>query len=150
MTAFRKARLTDVPAIIRLLADDPLGAAREVVSEPPDPRYLEAFAAIEADANQLLAVAEEAGAVVGTMQLSFIPGLTRTGLWRGQIEGVRIAESLRGQGVGERFFAWAFERFRDRGCALVQLTSDKTRPDAIRFYERLGFTASHEGLKRAL
>ncbi|HMB47899.1 MAG TPA: GNAT family N-acetyltransferase, partial [Afifellaceae bacterium] len=84
------------------------------------------------------------------MQISFIPGLSRTGMWRGQIEGVRIAADRRGTGLGRQFFEWAFDRLREHGCALVQLTSDKSRSDAMRFYERLGFTASHEGLKKPL
>ncbi len=97
-----------------------------------------------------MAVALEGDKVVGCMQLSFIPGLSRTGMWRGQIEGIRIAADHRGAGLGERFFKWAFDRFRQRNCRMVQLTSDKARPDAIRFYEKLGFRASHEGLKRPL
>lgn len=151
MHAFRKARRDDLAAIIRLLADDKLGQSREVVSEPVDARYEEAFAAIEADANQLLAVAVDGNdGVVGCLQLSFIPGLSRTGMWRGQIESVRIADGQRGSGLGSAFIEWAVERAVERGCGLVQLTSDKARPDAIRFYENLGFVASHEGLKRSL
>ena len=84
------------------------------------------------------------------MQLTFVPGLSRTGMWRGQIEGVRISSSHRGSGLGKRFFEWAFDRFRERGCGLVQLTSDKARPDAIHFYETLGFKASHEGMKLSI
>lgn len=138
-------------AIIALLADDRLGSTREVVSDPVDPRYREAFAAIEADGNQLLAVAvDETGTVVGCLQLSFVPGLSRTGMWRGQIESVRIAADQRGSGLGSQFIQWAVERAGERGCGLVQLTSDKARPEAIRFYERLGFVASHEGLKLSL
>jgi len=147
---FRKVVQADLPHIIALLADDPLGSAREIVSDPVDPRYCSAFEAIDRDTNQLLAVAADAGQVVGCMQLSFIPGLSRTGMWRGQIESVRIAENYRGTGLGQRFMEWAVDRFSERGCELVQLTSDKTRPDAIRFYEKLGFTASHEGMKLLL
>ncbi len=151
MISFRKAIVADLPAIIRLLADDTLGQSREVVSDPVDALYAEAFAAIEADGNQLLAVAvDEDGQIVGCLQLSFIPGLSRTGMWRGQIESVRIAASQRGSGLGSRMIEWAVERAGERGCGLVQLTSDKARPDAIRFYEKLGFTASHEGLKRPI
>ena len=138
-------------AIIALLADDRLGSTREVVSDPVDPRYRKGFAAIEADGNQLLAVAvDETGTVVGCLQLSFVPGLSRTGMWRGQIESVRIAADQRGSGLGSQFIQWAVERAGERGCGLVQLTSDKARPEAIRFYERLGFVASHEGLKLSL
>lgn len=103
-----------------------------------------------ADPNQLLAVAESAGRVVGTLQLSFIPGLSRLGMTRGQIEAVRIATSHRSAGAGQAMFDWAIGQCRARGCALVQLTTDKTRPDAHRFYERLGFVASHEGYKLGL
>ncbi|OHV77400.1 GNAT family N-acetyltransferase [Rhizobium sp. LCM 4573] len=151
MFSFRKARHDDLPAIIGLLADDALGQSREVVSDPVDARYEQAFAAIEADANQLLVVAVDGNdGVVGCLQLSFIPGLSRTGMWRGQIESVRIASSQRGGGLGSALIEWAVERAAERGCGLVQLTSDKARPDAIRFYEKLGFVASHEGLKRNL
>ncbi|MBY5556976.1 GNAT family N-acetyltransferase [Rhizobium leguminosarum] len=151
MHNFRLARLSDLAAIVRLLGDDDLGGAREIVSDPVDARYLSAFAAIEADANQLLAVATDAAdQVVGSLQLSFLPGLSRTGMWRGQIESVRVARDLRGSGLGAQFIEWAIAQCAERGCGLVQLTSDKTRGDAIRFYERLGFVASHEGLKRTL
>lgn len=140
----RRATAADLDAIVALLADDMLGAGRE---KPGDPAYAAAFAAIEADPNQLLAVAEEAGRVVGCLQLSFIPGLSRLGMWRGQIESVRIAASHRGAGLGRRMFEWAIGECRARGCGLVQLTTDKARPDARRFYESLGFAASHEGMK---
>jgi ribosomal protein S18 acetylase RimI-like enzyme len=145
--AFRRATAADLPAIVALLADDMLGATRE---RPGDPAYDAAFAAIEADPNQFLAVVEEAGHVIGCLQLSFIPGLSRLGMWRGQIESVRIAASHRGGGLGRRMFEWAIEACRARGCGLVQLTTDKARPDALRFYEALGFVASHEGMKLAL
>ncbi|MEI1250230.1 GNAT family N-acetyltransferase [Rhizobium aouanii] len=151
MHNFRLARLSDLAAIVRLLGDDDLGGAREIVSDHVDARYLSAFAAIEADANQLLAVATDAAdQVVGCLQLSFLPGLSRTGMWRGQIESVRVARDLRGSGLGAQFIEWAIAQCAERGCGLVQLTSDKARGDAIRFYERLGFVASHEGLKRTL
>ncbi len=145
---FRRARLNDLSVIVGLLADDPLGSKRENPTEPPDPRYVAAFAALDADSNQLLAVVEGPdGIILGCLQLSFIPGLTRLGMWRGQIEGVRIAASRRGEGLGQRMFEWAIDECRRRGCGLVQLTTDKTRPDAHRFYEALGFVASHEGMK---
>jgi ribosomal protein S18 acetylase RimI-like enzyme len=151
MHSFRAARRCDLVAIIELLADDDLGKTREIASDPPDPRYILAFAAIDTDPNQLLAVATDDGdRVLGCLQLTFIPGLSRTGTWRGQIESVRIARSVRGSGLGSRFIEWAVERSAEHGCGLVQLTSDKTRPDSIRFYEQLGFVASHEGLKRNL
>ena len=148
---FRRARESDLPAIIAMLADDALGRSREVVSDPVDERYRAAFAAIVADENQLLAVAVNADdQPVGCLQLTFIPGLSRSGMWRGQIESVRITETERGTGLGTRFIKWAIGVCRDRGCKLVQLTSDKSRADSIRFYERLGFMASHEGMKLTL
>jgi ribosomal protein S18 acetylase RimI-like enzyme len=151
MHVFRSARQSDLADIIRLLADDDLGSTREVVSDPTDARYLAAFAAIDADPNQLLAVAsDQAGRVIGCLQLSFLPGLSRAGMWRGQIESVRIAKDHRGSGLGSQFIEWAIARCAEHGCGLVQLTSDKTRVDSIRFYEKLGFVASHEGLKRNL
>ncbi|TVR07254.1 MAG: GNAT family N-acetyltransferase [Salinarimonadaceae bacterium] len=150
MTTFRRAERLDLDVIVRLLADDPLGAGREAPGEPLDPRYLAAFEAIDRDANQLLLVAEEAGEVVGCLQLTFIPGVTRAGMWRGQIEGVRIAASQRGRGLGRKLFLHAIERCRARGCGLVQLTTDASREDAHGFYEALGFIPSHVGMKLAL
>lgn len=147
---FRRARAADLMAIVRLLADDEIGQSREVVSDPPHPDYLAAMGAIERDPNQLLAVAELVGEVVGCLQLSFIPGLSRRGMWRGQIEAVRIAASARGRGLGRAMFAWAIGECRARGCGLVQLTTDKERPEAHRFYESLGFRATHEGMKMGL
>ena len=147
---FRRATAADLPAIIALLADDVLGRGREDASSPPNSRYVQAFAAIDRDANQMMIVVESAGSVVGCLQLSFIPGLSRLGAWRGQIESVRIASSLRGSGLGRAMFEWAIARCRERGCELVQLTTDKARPDALRFYESLGFKASHEGMKLSL
>jgi ribosomal protein S18 acetylase RimI-like enzyme len=147
---FRRAEPRDVAAIVALLADDELGRTREDPANPPNSRYLEAFEAIDGDPNQLLAVAESAGEVVGCLQVSFIPGMSRLGMWRGQIESVRIARGHRGTGIGGAVFEWAIEECRRRGCGLVQLTTDKTRPDARRFYEALGFEASHEGMKLVL
>jgi GNAT superfamily N-acetyltransferase len=147
---FRRAAPADLPAIIALLADDKLGQGREDAADPPTPAYLAAFAAIAADANQYLAVVEEEGRVIGCLQLSFIPGLSRLGMWRGQIESVRIAADRRGDGLGRQMFVWAIDQCRAHGCGLVQLTTDKQRPEARRFYESLGFVASHEGLKLAL
>lgn len=148
--AIRRARAADLPAIIALLADDALGQHREDSSSPPNPRYVAAFEAIEADPNQLLAVATSADEVIGTLQITFIPGLARTGAWRGQIEAVRIAAAHRGSGLGQQMFEWAIAECRARGCSLVQLTTDRERPDAHRFYERLGFVGSHIGYKLAL
>lgn len=148
--AFRRAELADLPAIVALLANDILGQQREDASSPPNPKYVEAFHAILADPNQLQVVATVNDAVIGTLQLTFIPGLARMGAWRGQIEAVRIAETHRGSGVGQQMFEWAIGQCRARGCNLVQLTTDKARPDAHRFYERLGFVGSHIGYKLTL
>jgi ribosomal protein S18 acetylase RimI-like enzyme len=147
---FRRAIAPDLPAIVALLADDPIGRGREQAGPQLDPRYLAAFAAIEQDGNQLLAVAERDGGVIGCLQLSFIPGLAHTGMWRGQIEGVRLAASARGVGFGRAMLEWAISECRRRGCGLVQLTSDKRRAEAQRFYRALGFRATHEGYKLAL
>lgn len=144
----RRAAGPDLPAIVALLADDPLGAKRENYRLPLPQTYNDAFAAIEHDPNNELVVVETGDRqVVGVLQLTFIPYLTYRGGWRAQIEGVRVASTLRSGGIGKRLLAWAIQRARDRGCHLVQLTSDKARPDAIRFYEQLGFVASHEGMK---
>lgn len=147
----RRVTRADVPAIIAMLADDHLGATRETAPAAGGTNvpasYLEAFEAIDADPHQELVVAELDGEAVGTMQLTFIPYLTYEGGWRAQIEAVRIASTHRGDGLGHEFFAWAIERARRRGCHLVQLTTDKRRGDAHRFYEALGFVASHEGMK---
>jgi ADP-ribose pyrophosphatase YjhB (NUDIX family)/GNAT superfamily N-acetyltransferase len=144
----RRARREDVADIVALIANDQLGATRE---DPGDlAAYLGAFAAIDADPAHSLVVAERDGRVVGTLQLSIIPGLARRGALRGQLEAVRVAEGQRGQGLGEAMVRWAVEESRRRGCALVQLTTDKSRTDAHRFYERLGFERTHEGMKLRL
>jgi len=145
--SFRTALITDLPAIIDLLADDELGSQRETVSDPVDGRYIAAFNAIEADSNQQLVVATAGETVVGTLQLSFVPGISRRGSWRGQIEAVRIAAPFRSAGVGRQMFEWAIAQCKAKGCNVVQLTTNKTRPDAHRFYEKLGFVNSHEGYK---
>jgi ribosomal protein S18 acetylase RimI-like enzyme len=143
----RPAKHRDLPAILRLLADDPLGAKRERVEDPLPACYSDAFAAIEADPRNELVVAVREGVVIGCLQLTFIPGLSRQGAERALIESVRVARDRRGQGIGRRLFDWAIARARARGCRLVQLTTDKSRPDALRFYESLGFVNSHDGLK---
>ena len=144
---FRKARAADLPAIVALLADDELGRSREDPSLPLLVEYQKAFEAIDSDSNQFLAVAEWEGEVVGTLQLSYIPGLAHKGGWRGQIEAVHVAPDRRNAGLGGKMFAWAIDQCRARGCRLVQLTSDKARSEAHRFYDRLGFHATHEGYK---
>ena len=130
-----------------MCSSDLLGAARERATDPLPPAYLQAFHAIEADPNQYLAIALLDGEPAGMLQLSFIPYLTYQGGWRALIEGVRIAARHRDAGLGRQLMAWAIDQARARGCHLVQLTTDKARPDALRFYESLGFRASHEGLK---
>ena len=141
----RDATVADLPAILAMLAEDTIPANRE--ADPSDPRYLAAFKAIDADPNQRLIAAELNGRVVGTMQLSFLPGLSFVGSWRGLIEAVRIAADLRGQKLGEQMILWAVEQCRARDCKLVQLTSSATRTDAHRFSARLGFVQSHVGMK---
>lgn len=141
----RAAVAADIPAIVGMLADDPLGARRE---SPDDlAPYLDALERLSADPNQQLVVAVREGRVVGTLQLTVIPGLSRRGATRSIIEGVRIHADERGSGLGTRFIEWAIDESRRQGCQLVQLTSDASRTDAHRFYERLGFTASHTGFK---
>lgn len=147
---FRRAQAFDLPDIVALLADDPIGARREDASTPLAQPYLDAFKAIDADPNQLLAVVTDATQVIGTLQISFIPGISRKGSWRGQIEAVRIARHWRHAGIGTRVFEWAIGQCRARGCGLVQLTTDKDRAAAHKFYESLGFTASHVSYKLAL
>ena len=148
--AFRRARASDLPAIIALLADDDLGREREDVSLPPVPAYGRAFEAIDADPNQLLAVVTEGDRVIGTLQVTFIRGLSRQGALRGQIEAVRISSDRRGAGLGRRAFDWAIEECRSRDCCLVQLTTDRGRSRAHRFYDQLGFVPSHIGYKKTL
>lgn len=148
---FRRATRDDVPELVRLLADDPLGAQRESATSPLPASYYASFEAIDRDPNNELIVVETPdGEVAGMLQITFIPYLTYRGGWRALIEGVRVAAPLRSRGVGRRLFEWAIERARGRGCHMVQLTSDKARPDAIRFYESLGFVASHAGMKLLL
>ncbi|MCB0630538.1 MAG: GNAT family N-acetyltransferase [Lewinella sp.] len=145
---FRTATRQDLPAIIQMLANDKLGKTREDLRDPLPEVYYEAFDRISRDANQELIVLEnEAGAIIGTLQLSFIPYLTYRGGIRAQIEAVRIREDQRGQGIGQEMFQWAIDRARERNAHLLQLTTDKKRPEAIRFYEKLGFKATHEGMK---
>jgi ribosomal protein S18 acetylase RimI-like enzyme len=147
----RRAVRPDLPALVALLAADDLGATRDGIRGQADrDAYERAFQAIDQDPAQLLLVAAAQERVVGTLQLSFIPGLSRRGALRAQIESVRVAPTMRGRGLGEALFTCSIAEARRRGCALVQLTTDKTRTDARRFYDRLGFVASHEGLKLQL
>ncbi len=147
----REAVADDVPSIVELLAADQLGAVRDGISGQEDRRlYLRAFSALDADPAHLLLVATDGAWIIATMQLSFLPGLARRGALRAQIEAVRVREEHRSRGLGAAMFEWAISEARRRGCALVQLSTDKSRDRAHRFYERLGFTASHEGLKLKL
>lgn len=144
---FRRATRDDVNLIVRMLADDALGARREAYTSPLPESYYEAFEAIDRDSNNELVVAEIEGAVIGVLQMTFIPSISYQGRWRAQIEGVRVSAEVRSSGIGRRLLAWAIDQARERGCHLVQLASHKSRSDAIRFYESQGFVASHEGMK---
>ncbi len=147
----RRAGVQDVRQIVALLAADQLGAHRDGVTTDDDLQpYLDAFHAIDADPAHLLLVATEGTEVLATMQLSFLPGLARRGALRAQIEAVRVREDHRGRGLGAALFAWAIDQSRRRDCAVVQLTTDSSRADAHRFYERLGFVDSHVGFKLTL
>ncbi|MEV7331587.1 GNAT family N-acetyltransferase [Micromonospora sp. NPDC093244] len=145
---YREAARADLPAVIALLADDVLGKARDFTVV--DEAYERAFAAISADPRNQLIVAEQDGELVGCLQITYIPGLGRHGAERSLIESVRVRSDRRGQGLGRELMTWAVDQARQRGCALVQLTTDKAREDARRFYLSLGFVASHEGMKLAL
>ncbi|MFG1651383.1 GNAT family N-acetyltransferase [Micromonospora sp. NPDC049275] len=145
---YREAVRADLPAVIALLADDVLGKARDFTEV--DEAYERAFADISADPRNLLIVAEQGGELVGCLQITYVPGLGRHGAERSLIEAVRVRSDRRGQGLGRELMTWAIEQARERGCALVQLTTDKTRADAHRFYLGLGFVASHEGMKLPL
>ena len=147
---FRLATRDDLPAIIRMLVDDALGNEWDRYDEPLSSTYSEAFQAIQSDKNSELLVAQSGNEIVGVLQLTYIPGLLFQGGWRALIEGVRVSSSVRGQGVGTAFLKWAIARADARGCHLAQLTTNKLRADAKRFYERLGFQATHEGMKLPL
>lgn len=146
-TIFREAERDDVAEIVRLLADDPLGSTRESPGHELPDAYWTAYEAIERHPDNALIVAEIDGKIAGTLQLTYIPGLTYTGSERAQIEGVRVAAEHRGHGVGQALISWAIDQARARGCRVVQLTTDRQRPDAVRFYQKLGFRPSHMGLK---
>lgn len=145
--SIRRASRDDVPEIVRLLADDPLGSQRENYRHPLPQSYYDAFDEIDQDPHNQLVVAELDGEVIGTLQLTLIPYLTYQGGKRAQIEAVRVDQRYRSHGIGGKLFKWAIMRAREEQCHLVQLTTDNTRPDAHRFYERLGFVASHAGMK---
>ena len=145
---FRKATENDVPTIVEMLADDALGKKRENFQKPLPKEYLNAFEKISADENQELIVVEnEDSEIIGTLQISFIQYLTYLGGIRAQIEAIRIKKGKRGLGIGKIMLAWAINRARERKAHLLQLTSDKKRPKALKFYQDLGFKATHEGMK---
>ncbi|MCG7344674.1 GNAT family N-acetyltransferase [Sporosarcina sp. ACRSL] len=147
---FRVATEQDLERIVEMLADDKLGATREQFVLPLPEAYQNAFQAIDADPNNELIVACLGNEVVGVQQVTFTPYLTHQGGWRATIEGVRTSSTVRGKGIGTELINYAIQRAKDRGCHLVQLTTDKKRDDALRFYERLGFKATHEGMKMRL
>lgn len=147
---FRMATEEDLSEIVAMLADDVLGSQRERLEDPLPESYLRAFHAISADPFNELIVACHGNKVIGVQQLTMTPYITHQGGWRATIEGVRTAASVRGMGVGTKLINWAIQRAKEHGCHVIQLTTDKSRPDALRFYERLGFEATHEGLKLKL
>lgn len=148
--AFREANPADLPWMVALLANDPLGSGREKAAADLPESYQAAFEAIEKDPRHQLLVLEREERAAAFLQLSFLPNLTYEGGWRAQIEGVRVEAGVRGEGLGRQLLQEAIRRARERGCRLVQLTTDKRRPDALRFYESLGFVSSHEGMKLPL
>ena len=147
---FRLAKRDDLPAIVRMLADDELGSQRERYEDPLPESYYEAFTQIDHDSNHELIVAELDGSVIGTLQLIFIPSISYQGGLRAQVESVRVDKPYQGQGIGSELMKWTIERAKSRGAHIVQLTTHKSRADAHRFYERLGFKASHVGMKLSL
>ena len=147
---FRIAVEQDLDRIVEMLSDDELGKTRERYEQPLPESYIKAFQAITSDPNNELVVAYQGNKVIGVQQITFVPYITYQGGWRATIEGVRTAPSVRGKGIGTELIKWAIHRAKERGCHLIQLTTDKQRGDALRFYERLGFKPTHEGLKMKL
>ena len=147
---FRLATRDDVPSIVRLLADDDLGSQREQYEDPLPESYYSAFDLIHNDPNHELIVAEQGGEVIGTLHLMFLPSISFQGGLRAQVESVRVDKRFQSQGIGSQLMKWCMERAKQRGAHLVQLTTHKTRIDAHRFYERLGFKGSHLGMKLSL
>ncbi len=146
----RTATAEDLPTLVAMLADDVLGQTREDASLPLNQAYRDAFAAIEADPYNDIMVGEIDGMVMAMMQFTVIPSISFTGRSRAQIESVRVAEGYRGKGYGRKMFEWAIEEGRRRNCHLAQLSTNAARKDAARFYEDLGFVASHVGMKMVL
>ncbi|MGE7758647.1 N-acetyltransferase family protein [Peribacillus sp. NPDC097895] len=150
MITFRNATVKDLSEIVQMLADDVLGRNRERHENPLPKSYLKAFEAIDLDQNNELIVACRGEEIIGVQQITFTPYLTHQGGWRATVEGVRTASSERGKGIGRKMIQFAIERAKKRGCHIIQLTTDKKREESLRFYEHLGFTATHEGLKMKL
>ena len=148
--SIRIATESDLPYIIEMLADDPLGSHRESTKKPIIPEYRAAFQQISDDPNHHLVVYEAENEVIGTLQLSMLPNMTYKGSWRAQIEGVRVRKDFHGQGIGQKMIQWAIEQSKEKGAFIVQLTTDKKRPTAKLFYEKMGFQATHEGMKLKL
>jgi GNAT superfamily N-acetyltransferase len=146
--SIRSAQHCDIAALIALYGDDDIGVTREAME--PDEAYQSAFDAIQRDPNHILVVGERDAKIVATLLLSFLPGLSRHGAWRAQIESMRVSGELRGQGIGQALIDWSIDQARQRGCRLIQLTSDRRRDDAHRFYERAGFEPTHFGYKLSL
>lgn len=147
---FREAEEKDLERIVEMLSDDALGSQRERYERPLPASYVEAFNAIENDMNNELVIASYNNAIIGVMQITFTPYITYQGGWRATVEGVRISREARGTGAGTKMIEYAIERAKVRGCHLIQLTTDKAREDALRFYETLGFKATHHGMKMKL
>lgn len=147
---FRIARREDIPAIVRMLADDELGSQREKYEDPLPESYYAAFEQLDHDANHELIVAESNREIIGTLHLMFLPSLSYQGGLRAQVESVRVDTKCQNQGIGSKMMKWAIERAQQRGAHIVQLTTHKSREDAHRFYERLGFKGSHLGMKLSL
>ena len=145
--SYRAASRTDLPFLVSLIAADDVGSVKDEPEHPNAAPYEAALAAIDADPNQELFIVEADGAVIGTFQLTYIPGIARRGMWRGLVESVHVTPEHRNKGYGKQMMRWAVERCRTRGCGVVQLTSNKKRVDAHRFYRTLGFDQSHEGFK---
>ena len=147
---YREAKESDLFHLVQMLADDQLGAERESATMPLNPAYLSAFKQISNDSNNQLIVVEHKSQIIGMLQLTYIPYLSHMGAWRCLIEAVRIHKDYRGQGIGTLVFKWAIQQARNKNCYMVQLTSNKQRTNAIRFYQQLGFAATHEGFKLIL
>jgi GNAT superfamily N-acetyltransferase len=147
---FRLATIEDLPDIVKMLLDDSLGALREAFSDTLSDQYIKAFEKIKNDPNQELTIVETGGEKVATFHLTFIQYLTHQGGLRAQVEAVRTNSAFRGQGIGTKVFEYVIKRAKEKGCIMVQLTTDKKRPEAIKFYQAIGFTATHEGMKLKL